>query len=133
MPPQPFPQPPGHHPPGPQPQNAWVGPAAAAKDVAIRALAANLRNFFIATPMRPVDRRCVYVVTMYRGSGVRKLRWRASGKGKRGGTRVIYCCQEESELWLLTLYAKGERESIPAHELKQIRETISGQANDQGR
>lgn len=30
----------------------------------------------------------------------------------------------ENEIWLLTIYAKGERECIPAHILKQIAEEI---------
>ena len=57
--------------------------------------------------------------------GVRKIRWTQRGAGKRGGIRVIYFYRTVSdEIWLLTLYAKNERENIPAHELKQIREAI---------
>lgn len=57
--------------------------------------------------------------------GVRKLRWAVSGRGKRGGIRVIYywkCANDE--IWMLTLYAKNERSTIPAHILKQIAEEI---------
>jgi len=52
-----------------------------------------------------------------RGSGgVRKLRWSASGRGKRGGIRVIYYLRTaRGEVWMLTLYAKNEADSIPAH------------------
>ena len=57
--------------------------------------------------------------------GVRKLRWALKGKGKRGGLRVIYYWKRtESEIWLLTLYSKSERVTIPAHILKQIAEEI---------
>jgi mRNA-degrading endonuclease RelE of RelBE toxin-antitoxin system len=57
--------------------------------------------------------------------GVRKLRWRLAGKGKRGGLRVIYYWQVKAdEIWLLTVYGKSERESIPAHILKKIAEEI---------
>lgn len=57
--------------------------------------------------------------------GVRKLRWAAPGKGKRGGLRVIYYWQvSENEIWMLTVYGKSERETIPAHILKQIAEEI---------
>jgi hypothetical protein len=53
--------------------------------------------------------------------GVRKLRWRTSSTGKRGGIRVIYYWQvSDNEIWLLTLYGKSERDTIPAHILKQI-------------
>ena len=58
--------------------------------------------------------------------GVRKIRWGKEGTGKRGGVRVIYFNAAAKETWLLTLYAKNERENIPAHELKRIKETING-------
>lgn len=57
--------------------------------------------------------------------GVRKLRWAVPGKGKRGGLRVIYYWQvNQEEIWMLTVYGKSERESIPAHILKKIAEEI---------
>ena len=31
---------------------------------------------------------------------------------------------ENGEIWLLTLYAKSDRSTIPAHELKMIKEVI---------
>ena len=58
-------------------------------------------------------------------SGVRKLRWRIQGKGKSGGIRVIYYFKvSEDEIWMLTVYGKSERESIPSHILKKIVEEI---------
>lgn len=61
-----------------------------------------------------------------RGSGgVRKLRWSGSGRGKRGGIRVIYYLRTaRGEVWMLTLYAKNEADSIPGHVLKRIKEEI---------
>ena len=57
--------------------------------------------------------------------GVRKIRWAINNKGKSGGIRIIYYCKKSaSETWLLTLYAKSEKESIPAHILKQIAQEI---------
>ncbi len=57
--------------------------------------------------------------------GVRKIRWAVKGKGKSGGIRVIYFWKAtDEEIWLLTVYGKSERESIPAHILKQIAEEI---------
>jgi len=63
---------------------------------------------------------------MVSGSGgVRKLRWSIKGKGKRGGIRVIYYWKvREDEIWLLTVYSKSERATIPGHILKQIAEEI---------
>src|SRR5438876_12185288 len=39
--------------------------------------------------------------------GIRKIRWAAKGKGKRGGVRVIYYFHSETlPVFLLTVYAK---------------------------
>jgi len=57
--------------------------------------------------------------------GVRKIRWAINNKGKSGGIRVIYYWKDKtSETWLLTLYAKNVKDSIPAHILKQIAQEI---------
>lgn len=57
--------------------------------------------------------------------GVRKLRWRAPGRGKRGGYRIIYYIyRPEGVIWMLTIYPKNERDSIPGHILRQIRREI---------
>lgn len=50
--------------------------------------------------------------------GVRKLRWRLEGRGKRGGARVIYFYHSAGlPLFALTAYAKNERENL-SHEDK---------------
>lgn len=55
--------------------------------------------------------------------GLRKLRWNAQGRGKRGGLRVIYYWRSaRGDIWLLTIYAKNEAENIPAHILHRIKE-----------
>lgn len=60
--------------------------------------------------------------------GVRKLRWRGSGRGKRGGYRVAYYVRRsEGVIWMLTIYAKNVMENIPAHVLRQIREEIENE------
>lgn len=59
--------------------------------------------------------------------GVRKVRWTQPGRGKRGGIRVIYYAKtREGVIWMLTIYAKSEEESIPAHVLRKIKEEIDG-------
>jgi hypothetical protein len=64
--------------------------------------------------------------SVVRGSGgVRKVRWAREGSGKSGGARVIYYNRlDNGEIWLLTLYAKSDRSTIPAHELRMIKEVI---------
>jgi hypothetical protein len=45
--------------------------------------------------------------------GVRKLRWRLEGRGKRGGARVIYFYHSAGiPLFALTAYAKNERADL---------------------
>lgn len=57
--------------------------------------------------------------------GVRKLRWRLGGGGKRGGLRVIYFVRyRPNEIWLLTMYAKSRQESIPTHTLRRLKEAF---------
>jgi hypothetical protein len=59
--------------------------------------------------------------------GVRKMRWRVAGRGKRSGIRVIYFLRlTQGQIWLLTLYAKNVTDTIPAHVLKQIKDEIEG-------
>lgn len=57
--------------------------------------------------------------------GVRKLRWKRKGMGKRGGLRVIYFVRyQPNEFWVLTLYAKAKQDNIPAHILRQLKEAF---------
>src|SRR5690348_10571954 len=61
-----------------------------------------------------------------KSGGCRKVRWAVAGRGKRGGVRVIHFNRlANGEIWLLAIYAKNERASIPAHVLKKIAETIN--------
>ena len=60
--------------------------------------------------------------------GVRKLRWRASGCGKRGGYRVIYFHKPTAQtFWMPTMYPKNVRDDIPAQGLRQIRTEIENE------
>ena len=67
-----------------------------------------------------------------RGSGgVRKLRWGAEGRGKRGGLRVIYYLRlARGHIWMLTLYGKNVSENIPAYVLRSMKEEIDNAKND---
>lgn len=63
--------------------------------------------------------------TISGSGGVRKLRWAAPGRGKRGGYRVIYYPRRtRGTIWMLTIYPKNVTDSIPTNVLKKIREEI---------
>ncbi len=66
---------------------------------------------------------------LVRGSGgVQKVRWAPEGKGKSGGIRVMYYWKKSvKEIWLLTLYSKSEKATIPGHVLKKIAEEIKNE------
>ena len=57
--------------------------------------------------------------------GVRKLRWAAPGRGKRGGYRVIYYVRRaHGVIWMLTMYPKNVADNIHTHVLRQIRKEV---------
>ena len=52
----------------------------------------------------------------------RKLCWALSGRGKRGGARVIYFLRLKSgEIVLVTMYAKNVRDNIDPKLLRELR------------
>jgi len=62
---------------------------------------------------------------LIRSGGLRKLRWRAKGRGKRGGTRVIYYWTEaRGYIFLLDIYEKSEQEDLTPDEIKQLRAVV---------
>lgn len=53
--------------------------------------------------------------------GIRKLRWGRSGRGKRGGVRVIYYYHSElMPLYLLTLFAKNKQDNLSKAERNEL-------------
>jgi mRNA-degrading endonuclease RelE of RelBE toxin-antitoxin system len=57
--------------------------------------------------------------------GVRKLRWGAVGRGKRGGYRVIYfLTKEQNVIWMLTMYPKNAVDDISVKMLNKIRKEV---------
>jgi hypothetical protein len=57
--------------------------------------------------------------------GVRKIRWARPGTGKSGGVRIVYLVlYEQGEVYLLTMFAKSEKENIPLSTLKEIRRAL---------
>ncbi len=51
--------------------------------------------------------------------GARKVRWAASGRGKRGGARVIYFNQlEDGLVVLIAVYAKAALSNLPTKKIR---------------
>ena len=53
--------------------------------------------------------------------GIRKLRWHSKGKGKSGGSRIIYFFyNKDIPLFLLTIFAKNEKVNLSDSEKKEL-------------
>jgi mRNA-degrading endonuclease RelE of RelBE toxin-antitoxin system len=60
-----------------------------------------------------------------RGGGLRKVRWGGSGRGKRGGVRVIYFWWiSDEKILLLDIYAKNEKEDLTPAEIKNLKAKV---------
>ena len=58
--------------------------------------------------------------------GVRKIRWRAGGHGKRGGARVIYYYHSDRiPLFLLTVYAKSRQTDLSPTQRAAMRRIVA--------
>lgn len=58
--------------------------------------------------------------------GVRKVRWAGSGRGKRGGSRLIYYWDCGDRILMLYVYLKNERENLTEGQKKLMREIAEG-------
>ena len=63
---------------------------------------------------------------LIRGSGgIRKIRWAGSGRGKRGGLRVIYYWWvAKGRISMLLVYPKNEQDDLSADQVKQLRKAL---------
>jgi hypothetical protein len=60
--------------------------------------------------------------------GLRKLRWAVAGRGKRGGSRVIYFWHPESaRILMLFAYSKNEREDLTAVQRQALRRIVESE------
>lgn len=63
------------------------------------------------------------------GGGIRKVRWESSkhGAGKRSGLRIIYFHHVAgNQIYLLTLYWKGDVEDLTKDEIKILGQLVKG-------
>jgi mRNA-degrading endonuclease RelE of RelBE toxin-antitoxin system len=62
--------------------------------------------------------------------GLRKIRWGASGRGKRGGARVIYYYAIVKEcILLLLIYTKNEKDDLTRDQLTILRKLAESEFN----
>ena len=60
--------------------------------------------------------------------GIRKIRWSGSGRGKRGGIRVIYYYfTEDEQIYMLYAYPKSKKDDLTADQLKQLKQIVEEQ------
>jgi hypothetical protein len=65
---------------------------------------------------------------MVGSGGIRKARWAAQGRGKRGGVRVIYYwAVEQDRLLMLLIYPKSERDDLSQEQLQTLRKIVEEQ------
>lgn len=56
------------------------------------------------------------------------MRWAGSGRGKRGGVRVIYfAVTSRSVIFLLLLYAKNEQEDLTPEQARLLRAVVDAE------
>ncbi len=69
---------------------------------------------------------------MIKGTGgARKVRFGGRGKGKSGGYRVIaYYGGDDIPVFLLNVFAKGDKVDLSKSELNELRKELEGLAED---
>lgn len=77
----------------------------------------NLQLYLIDNPLSGV---------VIQGSGgIRKLRWASSGRGKRGGSRVIYFFAVANDrILLMDIYTKNDKDDLSHQEVNRLRSEL---------
>ena len=59
------------------------------------------------------------------GAGLRKLRWGAEGRGKRGGVRTIYYWAVDDDLcYMVYMYAKNEQGDLSPTQIRALARVV---------
>ena len=57
--------------------------------------------------------------------GLRKIRWKSNGSGKRGGLRLIYFWDvPEDRIYMLLIYKKAKQKNLNLNQLKILRNLV---------
>ncbi len=65
-----------------------------------------------------------------RSGGLRKLRFAGSGRGKRGGIRVIYYLWHQDTAFMLLAYPKNKQTNLTPPQLKLLKNLIQDYTNE---
>jgi hypothetical protein len=89
----------------------------------------------VSQELSPEDYRQLQLALMLRpeqgsvivgSGGLRKIRWRRAGMGKRGGLRVIYYWEAGSEtFYMLIVYQKSQQADLSARQLRLLRRLVA--------
>ena len=78
------------------------------------------RKLQLALVLRPEAGKIIPV-----SSGLRKIRWKSGGSGKRGGLRLIYFWDvPEDRIYMLLIYKKSKQEDLNPNQLKILRNLV---------
>ncbi|MBM3908726.1 MAG: type II toxin-antitoxin system RelE/ParE family toxin [Gemmatimonadetes bacterium] len=78
------------------------------------------RELQLALVLRPEQGRLIPGT-----GGLRKLRWRTAGRGKRGGLRTIYFwAVNEDTCYMLYVYSKAERVNLSVAQLRALARAV---------
>jgi hypothetical protein len=65
-------------------------------------------------------------VVMVGTGGVRKSRWRVGSRGKSSGVRIVYYYHNPTmPIFLLTIFAKNERDNLSQHDKNILKQVVT--------
>jgi mRNA-degrading endonuclease RelE of RelBE toxin-antitoxin system len=63
--------------------------------------------------------------SVIKGSGgLRKIRWKSPGSGKRGGLRLIYYWDHPDDIYMIFIYKKADQKDLTTEQIKTLKQLI---------